>query len=90
MRLTSISSTGSFSRSSSRDETSLNRTHSSGNTSFIAARNPPLTGALTIEPDASETIDGQANNAEMDAAYDTITIVCDGTQWLIAAKKIAS
>jgi len=47
-------------------------------------------GALTIEPDASETIDGQANNAEMDAAYDTITIVCDGTQWLIAAKKIAS
>ena len=46
-------------------------------------------GALTIEPDGAETIDGAANNAEMDAAYDTITIVCDGTGWYITATKIA-
>jgi len=48
------------------------------------------TGALTIEPNESETIDGAANNADMDAQYDTITIVCDGTGWLIVDKKIAA
>lgn len=47
-------------------------------------------GALTIEPNASETIDGGANNAEMDAAADSVTIVCDGTGWYITAKKIAA
>jgi len=47
-------------------------------------------GALTIEPDGSETIDGSANDADMDAQYDTITVVCDGTQWLIVAQKIAA
>ena len=47
-------------------------------------------GALTIEPDGSETIDGAANNNEMDAQYDTITIVCDGTEWFIVAQKIAA
>jgi len=47
-------------------------------------------GALTIEPHASETIDGAANNNEMDAAGDSITIVCDGTGWYIAGRKIAA
>ena len=47
-------------------------------------------GALTIEPDGSETIDGAANNNEMDAANDSMTIVCDGSAWYIAAKKIAA
>jgi hypothetical protein len=46
-------------------------------------------GALTIDPNASETIDGAATNAEMDAANDSITIVCDGTSWIITAKKIS-
>lgn len=46
-------------------------------------------GALTIKPHASETIDGAATNAEMDAAHDSITIVCDGTAWHSVARKIA-
>jgi len=46
-------------------------------------------GALTIEPDGSETIDGAANNAEMDAADDSITIACDGSAWYVVAKKIS-
>ena len=46
-------------------------------------------GALTIEPNGSETIDGAANNNEMDAAHDSITIVCDGSAWYIVAKKIS-
>lgn len=47
------------------------------------------TGALTIEPDASETLNGAANNNTMDAAYDTITCLCTGTEWLITAKNVA-
>jgi len=47
------------------------------------------TGALTIEPDGSETIDGANNNNEMDAANDSMTIICDGSAWFIAAKKIS-
>ncbi len=46
-------------------------------------------GVLTIDPNASETIDGAATNVEMDAANDSITIVCDGSGWIIVAKKIS-
>ncbi len=46
-------------------------------------------GALTLDPDGSETIDGAANNAEMDAANDSITIACDGAGWVIVGKKIS-
>lgn len=46
-------------------------------------------GALTIEPDASETVHGAANNNTMDADNDTITIVSSGTEWFITAKNVA-
>ena len=46
-------------------------------------------GALTIEPSGSETVDGAANNAEMDAANDSVTIVCDGAGWIVTGKKIS-
>lgn len=45
--------------------------------------------ALTIDGNGAETIDGAATNAEMDAQYDSITIICDGTEWFIIAHKIA-
>lgn len=44
--------------------------------------------AATLTP-ASGTIDGAANNAVIDAANDTLTIYCDGTNWHIIAYKIA-
>jgi hypothetical protein len=44
--------------------------------------------AATITP-ASGTIDGAANHAAIDAANDTITAFCDGTNWYITAQKIA-
>ena len=44
--------------------------------------------AATITP-ASGTIDGAANNAAIDAAQDTLTIYCDGTNWHIIARQIA-
>ncbi len=47
-------------------------------------------GALTIEPNGSEEIDGAVNNNEMDAASDSITIVCDGSAWYSVAKKITA
>lgn len=46
-------------------------------------------GVLTIDPNASETVDGAATNAEMDAANDTVSLFCDGSGWFITAKKIA-
>lgn len=45
-------------------------------------------GALTVEPDGAETIQGAANNAEMDAAGDNMTIFCDGSAWYILSKTI--
>lgn len=47
-------------------------------------------GVLTIEPNGAEQIDGAANNSEMDAAGDSVTVVCDGSAWYCAAKKIAA
>ncbi len=44
--------------------------------------------AATLTP-ASGTIDGAANNAVIDAANDSLTVYCDGTNWYIIAFKIA-
>lgn len=45
--------------------------------------------AVTIDGNASETIDGALTHTTMDAQYDTITIVCNGTAWFIVSQKIA-
>ena len=44
--------------------------------------------AVTIDTPGGETIDGAATNVEVDAQYDSITIVSDGTNWHIVSKKI--
>ncbi len=46
--------------------------------------------ALTIDADGSELIDGSETNTEVDAQYDTLTIVCNGSAWFIIAKEIAA
>lgn len=46
-------------------------------------------GTLTLEPAGSETIDGAANNADMDASSDSITVICDGSGWHSIARKIS-
>ena len=43
--------------------------------------------AITITP-TDGTIDGAASNTEINAQYDAMTIVCDGTNWHIVNKKI--
>lgn len=45
--------------------------------------------AVTIDTPGAETIDGAATNTEVDAQYDSITIVSDGSNWHIVSKKIA-
>ena len=45
--------------------------------------------AITVDGNASETIDGATTHTTMDAQYDTITIVCDGSNWHIVDQKIA-
>jgi|GEM_PF-4903032 len=44
------------------------------------------TNIVTLDGNASETIDGAATNTELDAQYDYITIVCDGSNWHIVAE----
>lgn len=39
--------------------------------------------AITLDGDASETIDGATTNASLASQYDTITLACDGTEWWI-------
>jgi hypothetical protein len=46
--------------------------------------------AVTIDTPGGETIDGAATNAEVDAQYDSITIVSDGSNWHVVNKKIAA
>ena len=45
--------------------------------------------AITIDGNSNETINGSANIATMDAAYDTISMVCNGTTWYITHKIVA-
>lgn len=45
--------------------------------------------ALTIDGAGSEKIDGAETNNTMDAEFDSLTIISDGTEWFIIARKIA-
>ncbi len=44
--------------------------------------------AITLDGDGAETINGAATDATMDAQYDSMTIVCDGTEWFIAVNNV--
>jgi hypothetical protein len=45
--------------------------------------------AITIDPNASETIDGATTLATIDAAFDVATIVSTGTAWVVLNRDIA-
>lgn len=47
------------------------------------------TGAVTLDGSGSETIDGNATDAQIDAQYDAMTLLCDGSEWFIVNKKIS-
>jgi hypothetical protein len=56
---------------------------------FCFIKNSADAEIITLDGNGSETIDGNATITTMDADYDTITILCDGTEWFIVAQKIA-
>lgn len=56
---------------------------------FTFVRAGTGTNAITVDGNASETIDGSATHAAMDAARDTITIRSDGSNWFIVAARLA-
>lgn len=56
---------------------------------FTFVRAGTGTNALTLDGDASETVDGGATVATMDAARDTLTIESNGTAWFIVAARLA-
>ena len=45
--------------------------------------------AVTIDGFSSETINGSANYASIDAQYDSATLVCNGTTWFIQDSQIS-
>jgi hypothetical protein len=45
--------------------------------------------AITLDGNLTETIDGAATNAVMDAQHDTLTIVSDGSNWHTIVRAIA-
>ena len=45
--------------------------------------------AVTLDGYSAETINGGATNAQIDAQYDRIGIVSDGSQWLIYEREIS-
>jgi hypothetical protein len=57
--------------------------------SFFFKKTSADAAAATLDGDGSETIDGSATFASMDAANDTCRIVSDGTAWWIVSKSIA-
>lgn len=46
------------------------------------------TSTVTVNPSGSEKIDGQVTTASIDAVGDSITIYCDGTEWIVTGRNI--
>ena len=47
------------------------------------------TNAITIDPNASETLDGSATSATITTNFGFMTLYCDGTQWITTSKSEA-
>lgn len=45
--------------------------------------------AVTLDGNAAETIDGAATYAAVDAAYDVVTLLCTGTEWVVVGRDVA-
>lgn len=45
--------------------------------------------AVTLDPNSSETIDGAATLATIDAQYDTALVLCTGSEWIVLSRDIA-
>jgi len=48
---------------------------------FLFKKTSASATAVTIDPAASETIDGSTTNTQLDTQYESIRIISDGTAW---------
>lgn len=46
--------------------------------------------AVTIDPNSSETINGSATSVSLTQQYDSITLLCDGSGWVITSRVTPS
>ena len=44
---------------------------------------------MTLDGNGAEQIDGAATYAAVDAAYDTVHVLCTGSEWIILSRDIA-
>ena len=61
-----------------------------GNTglTYYIKKTDATANAITIDGSGSEAIDGATTNADINAQYDAMTIVCDGSNWHIIQRWI--
>ncbi|MCC6358534.1 MAG: hypothetical protein IT450_07320 [Phycisphaerales bacterium] len=45
--------------------------------------------AITLDGNAAETIDGAATLATLDAQFDTVLLLCTGSEWIVLSRDIA-
>ena len=45
--------------------------------------------AITIDPNAAETIDGSTTLATIDGQYDTALVLCTGSEWIVLSRDIS-
>jgi len=57
---------------------------------YIFKKTDSAGNALTIDGNASETIDGATTNTEIDAQYDMLVLICLNSAWHIIGRKIAA
>lgn len=56
---------------------------------FVLVKTSAAAFAITLDGNAGETIDGAATFAGVDAQYDTVVVLCTGSEWVIVARDIA-
>lgn len=55
---------------------------------YTFVKTDAVANAITLDGNASETIDGSTTFAGLDAQYDTVTIMTDGSAWYIISRDI--
>lgn len=55
---------------------------------LVIKKTDAAANAVTIDGHGGELIDGAATNAEIDAQYDCLILLCDGTGWHIIGRFI--
>ncbi len=58
---------------------------SSTHMSIVVVKTDSSTNAVTLDPNASETINGASGGLVLSQQYESVRIVCDGSEWFVIA-----